>query len=100
VQVSAAGGRSPRWSRDGREIFYLSGDRLFSVSFDTAGAEPDLGPPRTLFDRADIVGYDIAPDGDGFLSVERLPGSGIVRHLDLVTGWFSELERLAPRPAP
>jgi hypothetical protein len=96
VQVSVGGGRTPRWSEDGREIFYLRGERFFAVPLVTAGNEPETGPPQRLFERADVEGYEIAPDGEGFIAVERLPDSGIVRQLQLVTGWFTELERLAP----
>jgi Tol biopolymer transport system component len=97
VQVSVGGGRIPRWSRDGHELFYICGDRFFAVPFEGAGNELELGPPQPLFERADVEAYDIAPDGAGFIAVERLPDSGIVRQLHLVTGWFAELERLAPR---
>jgi serine/threonine protein kinase len=96
VQVSVEGGRSPRWARDGRRIFYLSGSRFVSVSFDRGKARPDCGPPEPLFDRPGIEGYDVAPEGLGFLAVERLPDSGLVRQLELVTGWFDELRRLSP----
>jgi serine/threonine protein kinase len=96
VQVSVGGGRTPRWSRDGRRIFYLSGSRFVSVSFDAGKAGPDCGVPEALFERAGVEGYDVAPDGHGFLAVERLPDSGLVRQLELVTGWFDELRRLSP----
>ena len=38
----------------------------------------------------------MAPDGEGFLGIATLRESGLVRQLELVTGWLSELERLAP----
>ena len=98
VQVSVEGGRSPRWSRDGRQIFYLAGDRVFAVACEEAGPEAGWGPPEPLFERPGIEGYDVAPDGSGFVTVERLPNSGVVRQLELVTGWFTELQRLVPAP--
>jgi serine/threonine protein kinase len=96
VQVSVGGGRSARWSRDGRRIFSVSGSRFVSVSFDEGKAGPDCGPPETLFERPGVEGYDVAPDGQGFLAVERVPDSGLVRQIELVTGWFDELRRLSP----
>ncbi len=81
-QVSAGGGVYPRWSRDGRELFYLAADgQLMAVPVRITGARsdlvPDLGTPKPLFD-ARLVGgsstavgfraqYDVAPDGQRFL---------------------------------
>ena len=98
-QVSAEGGHSPRWSRDGRQIFYLSGDRVFGVACDGEGTEAGCGQPEPLFERPGIEGYDVAQDGSGFVTVERLPDSGVIRQLELVTGWFADLERLVPPTA-
>ncbi|HJW13657.1 MAG TPA: protein kinase, partial [Thermoanaerobaculia bacterium] len=47
-QISRGGGRGARWSRDGREIFYINGDQLFSVPI-KPGTEFLPGEPRTLF---------------------------------------------------
>jgi len=47
-----------------------------------------------------LRGYSVAPDGKGFYAVVDAENSGIVRELQLVTNWFSELERLAPGGRP
>ena len=45
--VSTNGGYEPRWRADGREIYYLSGDRtLMAVP---VGAGPSFGIPAPLF---------------------------------------------------
>src|SRR6185436_19593768 len=52
-QISAGGGANPLWSRDGRELFYLSGaDGLWRlrVAPISAGAAFSAGAPRTLFE--------------------------------------------------
>ena len=95
-QVSVGGGRSPLWSRDGRRLFYRSGDGFFAVRLRRRGEEPVFGQADRLFECPNIEKYEVAPDGDGFLGIAPLPGTGIVRRLELVTGWLSELERLAP----
>jgi Tol biopolymer transport system component len=95
-QVSVGGGRSPLWSRDGRRLFFRSGDAFFAVPFDGGGEEPVFGQPERLFECPNIEEYEVAPEGDGFLGIAPLPGAGIVRQLELVTGWRTELERLAP----
>ena len=80
-QVTSGGGLSPRWSGDGRELFYLTptGD-MRAVAI--AGTQPfAAGPPRTLF-RVDAIrsgapgntAYEVARDGQRFL-LNLLKGS-------------------------
>jgi serine/threonine-protein kinase len=95
VQVSVNGGTEPVWSRDGREVFYRKGDRFFAVSV-VVGSELVAGAPELLFEKAGIQGYDVAPDGKGFIAIFRPPDYGVIRELHLVTNWFEELKRLAP----
>src|SRR5262249_39655729 len=48
-QISTRGGSEPLWSRDGRELFYLSPDaKLMSVPV-TTGAAFNPGTPQPLF---------------------------------------------------
>jgi Tol biopolymer transport system component len=71
-QISTAGGTDPCWSRDGRELFYLSPDqRLMSVSV-AAGESFEPGTPQPLFRVQVEPGfrrnvYDVSPDGRRFL---------------------------------
>jgi hypothetical protein len=74
-RISKDGGASPRWSRDGRELFYYAGDgRLMAVPITTSGSVPEVGPAVPLF-KASLLGgpqpvtpfkqqYDVANDGD------------------------------------
>jgi eukaryotic-like serine/threonine-protein kinase len=70
--ASTGGGTVPRWSRDGRELFFLSSDRrLMAVPVRTS---PTLavGAPVALFQlpgRRIWKDYDVAPDGTRFLAV-------------------------------
>jgi hypothetical protein len=96
-QVSEGGGVQTRWSVDGREIYYRSGEQMMAASFDGRGAQPVLGRPAALFaDDYDfgqglsIPNYDVAPDGR-FLLIRRSPSGG---RLHVVLGWAGELERL------
>ncbi len=79
--ISAGGGRSPTWSRDGLEIIYRNADRFYAVRFE-AGAEPKIGGPRLLFEKRGIRGYDVAPDGKGFYAVFRPPRHQLVRGIE------------------
>jgi hypothetical protein len=76
-RVSSDGGIQPRWSRDGRELFYLDGGTMMAVPFEAAEDVPS-GPPRRLFAVPIHVivrtfapfKYDVAPDGR-FLIIVR-----------------------------
>jgi len=48
-QVSRSGGEQPKWRRDGKELFYLSGEgKMMSVSV-KAGSNFEVGTPVALF---------------------------------------------------
>jgi len=49
-QVSTAGGIEPKWSRDGKELFYLAGSTLSSVDLKTSGAAFEAGIPSPFFE--------------------------------------------------
>jgi serine/threonine protein kinase len=51
IPISKAGGMQPRWSHDGKELFYLGPDnQLMSVAVDVESAErPIIGVPEPLF---------------------------------------------------
>ena len=79
-QVSRNGGRSPMWSADGKEIFYISGNKMMAAPVQTApvqmatgqaGATFEAGVPRMLFevDRQlpVIVMFDVTADGQRFI---------------------------------
>jgi len=66
VRVTQEGAYAPCWSRDGKELFYLTPDRRLVAVSVSAASPPLLGPPRTLFT---VQGpyrwpsFDVAPDG-------------------------------------
>ena len=76
--VSNGGGAQPRWSRDGKELFYFTpNETLMSVDVNTAGGTVQLGIPKALF-RVPVLGgtggapttawrWDISRDGQRFL---------------------------------
>ncbi len=78
-QVSLGGGQSPLWSRDGRELFFMTDARprqLMGVDVRTAPAFT-VGAPRQLVAR-DLAmpggssSYDASPDGRRFLVLEEV----------------------------
>jgi eukaryotic-like serine/threonine-protein kinase len=50
-RVSSGGGTQPRWSPDGRELFYLSGNKMMSVSVAKQGDDIAFGASQVLFER-------------------------------------------------
>ena len=91
IPVSAEGGILPRWSRDGKELFYVTGDALVGVAIQPDGS---FGAPRKLFDRTNFLTrifrcYDTSPDGERFLMIQRDPGS-VPRQLNVILNWADE----------
>jgi serine/threonine-protein kinase len=96
VVISTAGGTTPMWSRDGKELFYIAGGSVMAAAEGPGGS---LGPPRALFDRADYNffwhSYDPAPDGKRLLMVRR-DAASVPRQLNVILNWNEELQRLLP----
>jgi Tol biopolymer transport system component len=102
-QISSAGGTSPRWRRDGKEILYLSADsKLTSVEVNGSTSVFQAAAPHTLFpvllktgaSRLDLnptneqISYDAAPDGRWF--VLNSPPVGSPPPITLITNWKPE----------
>ena len=67
IRVSRGGGIHPRWSRDGKELFYSAPDgRLMAVAVSGSDALR-LDAPRTLFSMAPNTVWDVGSDGKRFL---------------------------------
>jgi Tol biopolymer transport system component len=67
IQVSTNGGERPRWRRDGKEVYFLSGNSVMASAL-SGGADLHADPPRPLFTIAGNFGdYDVSPDGQRFL---------------------------------
>jgi Tol biopolymer transport system component len=97
--VSTQGGTQPRWSRNGKELFYRDGDKMMVVDV-TSSPDLVLSPPRLLFDQRYAFGgsittpnYDVSPDGQRFVMVKDESGSG---RLNIVLNWFEELKQRVP----
>jgi eukaryotic-like serine/threonine-protein kinase len=102
VPVSTEGGIAPRWSPDGKEVFFRHGDAFLAASVSTNGGALSVGDARKLFEVRAAVGrstfhpgYSVAPDGR-FL-VHLLDPRAIPTRIDVVENWFGEL--LAKVPA-
>jgi Tol biopolymer transport system component len=99
LQVSPHGGTHPKWTRNGKELFYRSGNKMMAVDVSTS---PELrtSQPHLLFEQRYAFGgaqtipnYDVSPDGQRFLMVKDESSSG---RLNIVLNWFEELKRRVP----
>jgi Tol biopolymer transport system component len=97
-QVSNGGGASPRWRRDGRELFYLSADgKLMAVEVDGSSDTFEAGVPVPLFEtRVGAISgdspYDVAADGRRFL-VKVLVGENAPAPVTVVLNWTADVKR-------
>jgi serine/threonine-protein kinase len=97
-QISTMGGEEPRWSSDGRELFYRNNSKLMSVAVETQGAL-DPKAPTEVFDgvydfRSESgVSYAIDPKGSRFLMI-RPSDESATSSIVVVLNWFDELRRL------
>jgi Tol biopolymer transport system component/DNA-binding winged helix-turn-helix (wHTH) protein len=99
-QVSSGGGNSPVWARNGRELFYLSGDKMMTAA---VAISPELvvGVPKMLFEgeyafAGHLANYDVTPDGNGFVMIRGEQKSPWMQ-LNVVLNWFEEMRRIEAR---
>ena len=97
-QVSTEGGSAPRWSRDGRELYWWGqseGFPLMAAEVDFTRSEP-VGSPTELFQTARAAHtffYDVTPDGH-FVIVEPMSESdsddGPPILMRITQNWYEE----------
>src|SRR5262249_4560990 len=93
VQISNNGGESPKWSANGREIFYSGPEHKLMAVDVQAGADLKIGTPRALFELpGGTRGWDVAPDGQRILVNAPVVESNSVP-LNLVVNWASGLQK-------
>jgi len=108
-QVSPGAGGHPRWSGDGRTIFFIDigtvSRPLMEVDV-TAGATFQAGPPRVLLGGLEAARYftqtspfenwDAAPDGNRFVFVELDPSDSSGARIDVALHWARHLTAETP----
>jgi Tol biopolymer transport system component len=89
TQVSTLGGCQPRWSRDGKQLFYVEGDNLVEVEVGV-GPRFVVGESRTLFSSRNLRrGYDVSADGR-FLMVDPVESPNAAPAILVVENWYEE----------
>jgi len=99
--ISTDGGEEPRWSADGRELYYRNNASLFSVPIELRPAFR-AGKPHALFSGAyDLrsnsgVSYDVDPKTGKFIMIRTADESTLPTSIRVVLNWSEELRRAAP----
>jgi eukaryotic-like serine/threonine-protein kinase len=97
-QVSSTGATTPRWRRDGRELFFCQTDGILMAAEVTAGKDSfAVGSVKALSERRIFqtfysATYDVFPDGQRFIMAAVKP-EAIHAPLTLVTNWTAELKK-------
>jgi hypothetical protein len=101
-QISTAGGSTPRWRRDGKELYFVSADRkLMSASVSGQGEVFAVGTVQALFDTtirqigfagANAINYDVSPDGQRFLILSTQDNAATTP-ITLVVNWTGLMKK-------
>ena len=89
------------WNPNGKELFYINGDKMMVVDVEIEG-DLTLGEPRLLFEESfadpdhPYRFYDVAPDGQHFVMIEDGESQPAPIQLILVQNFGEELKRLVP----
>jgi hypothetical protein len=104
-QISTGGGALPKWSRNGKELFYETPDTkimvvTYTASGDTFHADkPQLWSPGQFTDRgAGFYNFDLRPDGKRFavLKAPDTEQTTAVNKVSFIFNFFDELRRKLP----
>jgi hypothetical protein len=92
-QISTVGGELPRWSNDGKELYYHFGDSFFAVDVKTDGKSFEFGSPKLLFEVPTVKSsanggspFVVTRDGQRFLVLEQIQ-SAASEPIEVVVNW-------------
>jgi Tol biopolymer transport system component len=104
-QVSTGSGFMPKWSRNGKELFYRTEDsKIMVVTYTATGdsfhaVKPQPWSPGRFTDRGlGEYNFDLHPDGKRF-AVLKTPGTGqttTVNKVSFIFNFFDEISRKVP----
>ncbi|MBX7183926.1 MAG: protein kinase [Vicinamibacteria bacterium] len=102
-QVSQGGGEEPRWSANGRELYYREGASLMAVAVES-GPQFRTNPPRRLLDglyfaRADTgMSYSVFGNGERFLMIGPSGGALAPKRIRVIVNYPATLAASSARP--
>jgi Tol biopolymer transport system component len=93
-KVSVDGGSRPVWSRDGKELFYISRNQKLMTAAVKAGSRFETSTPKPLLDAQ--VGssrlFDVSPDGQRFLVINPIEEPA-APPMTVVVNWNAAIHR-------
>ena len=94
-QVSASGGMVPRWSRDGKELYFMeTSGSIFVVPIKGTGGVLQFGAAQPTVGKWTIIGqpfYDVSPDSKRIL-LDRVTKE-VSQSITVVTNFTANLKR-------
>ncbi|MEO6525850.1 MAG: hypothetical protein ABIP93_04435, partial [Gemmatimonadaceae bacterium] len=105
-QVSSGGGAAPLWSRDGRELFFVSAATDMMSARVTAGSPVSIAAPVPLFHIAEdllrveyafYTPWDVAADGRFIMARARRTEAGSAKTMIVAENWLTELKARVKR---
>jgi hypothetical protein len=103
LRISVQGGHVPKWSKDSKELYYISDDRHLMAVQLRMGETIEASTPGTLFavrlpgipwgEPAPV--YEVSDDGKRFLIAGRADDTreSHLRTLVVVSNWWSKMGR-------
>jgi len=99
-QVSRGGGEEPRWRSDGKELFYLSGDKKLMAAEVKTGSSFEAKDPVALFQTRsrqrissqDMFSYSVSRDGNRFFLINTIVDEPNAAPFSITLNWAAELE--------
>jgi tRNA A-37 threonylcarbamoyl transferase component Bud32 len=96
-QISTDGGRSPRWSRNGRRIFFRHADSLYAADV-TTGTAVSVTGTRAVLNLAGTVDawYDVFPGDTSFMMLGPSVSTVVQQRRErimVITNFLEDLER-------
>jgi dipeptidyl aminopeptidase/acylaminoacyl peptidase len=89
ARVSFAGGSKPRWSRDGRSIFFLRGSTIMRATL-TPGPPAAFATAAPVLDAPGIRDFDVAHQRDALLAIVPV-GSALSVPVSVMVDWQSTI---------
>jgi len=95
--ISSEGGEYPLWSRDGKELFFITIDGKVMSAEIKSGAAFEIGVPRQLLQtriklNSGTCPYDVTRDGSRFLIKVETEATNLAP-MTVVLNWTSDLKR-------
>ena len=92
-QVSTGGGDFPVWSRDGREVYFISADnKMMAVEVKGDSRKLAFGAPHVLFSVPERAQFDVSKDGRFLIKIPQNRDARDVP-MTVVVNWQAGLKK-------